>query len=883
MGPLAGKRILVFIDDGSYTFDNRVQRETKTLRRAGAAVTVVCPRYPGDALTEVTAEGVRVLRFPKLRAGSGLLGHAAEYASSLVFGFLRTLEAALFRGGFDAFQACNPPDHLFLVALPFRLFGKRFVFDHHDLVPELFLSRFGGTPSGATYRALLLAERLSLRLADGVIATNESYRRTEIARGGIPPERVAVVRNGPDLGKFAPSEADDGSGPTAPPFRVGYLGNMNPQDGVDVFVRAAALVAARRSDVEFVLVGSGDAFDSLRKLAASLSLGGDRIRFLGRVGDAAMLEALRSCHVCVQPDPWSPLNAVSTMNKPMEYMALRRAVLAFDLEETRVSCGDAALLVPHEGGAAALAAGIERLVDDGPLRARLARAGRARVEETLRWERSEPALLALYERVLARRERRAVFLPILPRFRDAVSRRLFWPFATRAIAFNRRTAAASRAAESVRRLPPPERERARLESLRSLLVFCRDRVPYYRRLFREAGFRPESIERLTDLRDVPPLDKKTLRERRDELVPEGARRDAMTEVWSGGSTGEPVSVLMDADGIARGAAALLWSDGLAGWMPGCRTACLWGAPSDVRLVRGARARLRAFLWNRELFDTFDVAPGRLARYHEALEAFAPDVLVAYASSAFLLARHLLETGAKPRYPRRAVVTSAETLTPAMRRTIESVFPARVFDRYGSREAGVMAAECPAHDGLHVNAADFVLEGVDPFTLEPSPEGEAEILVTALAARGTPLVRYRIGDMAEFAPDARCACGETGTKLARVVGRVSDTITAPDGTLVHGEWFTHLLYGVPGVRQFRFVQSAPRRFRLEVAADPGAPGIERGIASVAAAIRARLGGSAEVEVLRVEDIAPAASGKRRFTVSHVEIGGGLPSRAAEARA
>jgi len=861
----AAGRILVFIDDGSYTFDNRVKREAGTLRRAGYAVTVVCPRYPGEPRTE-TVDGVTVLRFRKHRVGEGFAAHLLEYASSIVSGGLRTLEAATLRGGFDAFHACNPPDHLFVLALPFKLLGKRFVFDHHDVTPELYLSRFGGREGSLVHRALLLFEKLSLRLADGVIATNESYRRVEVGRGGVLPSRIAIVRNGPDLSKFSPADGDEGLGPAAPPFRVGYLGNMNPQDGVDVLLRAAAEIrSAGRGDVEFLLVGSGDAFEGLRALAERLGLG-RAVRFTGRVPDREMLEALRSCHVCVQPDPWSPLNAISTMNKVMEYMALRRAVVAFDLEETRVTCGDAALLVPQGSGAAGLARAILRLLDDAEERARPARAGRTRVENELRWEKSEPHLLALYRRVLApRRGAAARGAGVL---RDVVSRRLFWPLAGRVIAFNRRVAAAGAAAALARRLPPDARERARVEALRGLLVFCRDRVPYYRRLFRESGFRPEAVDRVERLRDLPPLEKRTLQERLEEFVPEGTRRADFAEVWSGGSTGEPVAVLHDAGFTARGAAALAASDAAAGWTPGCRTAHLWGAPSDLRLVRGARARLRNFLWNREHFDTFDVRPGLLARYHERLERFRPDVIVAYASSAFLLARHLEEEGTRPSYPARAIVTSAETLTAAMRAAIESIFPARVFDRYGSREAGILAFECRLHDGLHVNGADVVLEGVNPSTLGPVEEGEGEVLVTALHGRGTPLVRYRIGDVGLFRRGADCACGLGPARLERVVGRVTDTITAPDGTLVHGEWFTHLLYGVRGVRQFRFVQETRRRFRLEVAAADGGP--EAGLGGAMDAIRARLGRDASVELVRVGEIAPAPSGKRRFTVSHVPV-------------
>jgi glycosyltransferase involved in cell wall biosynthesis len=396
--PSTGKA-LIFIEDGSFVFDNRVKREARTLAGAGIQVTVVCPRYPGEPWVETVGETI-VYHYPKLALGSGLLGHACEYACSLCFGGLLCLWVAL-RRGFDVIQLCNPPDFLFPIAVFFKLFGKRYVFDHHDLCPELFASRYGGGAAPGmkdrlVQRFLLWSERRSWRWADAVIATNESYRKAAIERGGVRPEDVVVVRNGPDLARFA-----DWSPPSdRKPVRVGYIGNMNPQDGVDYLLRAAQRIVHElgRQDIEFVLIGKGDSFLTLKKLAIELNL--DRwVRFTGRIPDEDVLQELARCDIGCQPDPVNPLNSVSTMNKAMEYMALARPVVAFDLVETRVSCGDAALYAA-ETSAEALAESIVRLADDYGLRRELGLRGRKRVEEALAWKFSEAPYLAVYRKVL---------------------------------------------------------------------------------------------------------------------------------------------------------------------------------------------------------------------------------------------------------------------------------------------------------------------------------------------------------------------------------------------------------------------------------------------------------------------------------------------------
>ena len=392
-----GKKALVFIDDGSFLMDNRVQREVGTLTRAGLAVTVICPRYPGESRHD-HRDGVHVYRYRKWAPSDGLVGHAFEYASSLLKGGGLTLYVFA-RHGFHVFHACNPPDILFLLARVYKLLGVAFLFDHHDLCPELYLSRFEN-PRPAVHKALRWLERQTFRAADVVVATNLSYRRIAMERGGVPAGRVFVVRNGPDLAKFrtGPPDAE-----LVRPGRVlvGYLGNMNPQDGVDVLLRAARHIkeVCGRSDVHFVFVGGGDAHPGLVRLCEEWRLA-DIARFTGRLPDREMLATLNACDLCVQPDPSSPLNDVSTMNKIMEYMALEKPVVAFDLEETRYSGGDAALYA-EPNRVEDLAEKILHLADRPALRKELGERGRRRVEEFLSWEHSEPALLEAYAAALA--------------------------------------------------------------------------------------------------------------------------------------------------------------------------------------------------------------------------------------------------------------------------------------------------------------------------------------------------------------------------------------------------------------------------------------------------------------------------------------------------
>jgi glycosyltransferase involved in cell wall biosynthesis len=392
------KKVLFLIEDISFTFDNRVIRETQALIEKGWDVTVVCPKDPVDPFYRRDSDRLRTYFYPKQDA-STVPGHVIEHSITILAVTLLTWFAFL-RHGFRVIHACNPMDIFWIPSLPFKLFGVRYIFDHHDLSPELYLCRGEGSKESAFFRILLWLEKMSFRFSNVVIATNESYKKIALERGGKSSGNVFVVRNGPNLDKFklTPPRTDlkaDGE------VLVGYLGNMNPQDGVDYLLRAAVELVIRRGlkHIKFVLVGGGSYRENLDKMSLAMGLT-PWLSFTGRIPDDAMLATLSACDLCVQPDPRNPLNDKSTMNKVMEYMALAKPVVAFDLTETRVSCGEAALYA-EPNSEVDLADKILELADNPELRLRMGEQGRKRVERELAWPYSVPALLAAYEQATA--------------------------------------------------------------------------------------------------------------------------------------------------------------------------------------------------------------------------------------------------------------------------------------------------------------------------------------------------------------------------------------------------------------------------------------------------------------------------------------------------
>jgi glycosyltransferase involved in cell wall biosynthesis len=391
-------RVLIIVQNLSVPFDRRVWLECQALVSAGHQVAVVCPKDHGDPDYHVL-DGVELYKYRGYAPGGGKLSYIAEYAYSFAATARLTLKARRHTGRFDVLQACNPPDIFWPIALVLRAIDRtKFVFDHHDLCPELFESRFPTVPK-LPHRALLAMERWTHRTADQVIATNDSYREIAITRGGKSPADVTVVRTGPDPDRLK-------RGPEFPELRRGhrylaaYIGVMGPQDGVDIVVRAADIVINKlgRDDIAFTVMGSGDCLEDLITLRDDLGLAG-HVEFTGRVPDEFVTRVLSTADVGLSPDPKNPLNDLSTMNKSMEYMAFELPVIAFDLRETRVSCGDAGVYVtPNDEYQYAQA--IVALMDDEPKRAELGKLGRERVEQELAWPHQERAYLRVYDRLI---------------------------------------------------------------------------------------------------------------------------------------------------------------------------------------------------------------------------------------------------------------------------------------------------------------------------------------------------------------------------------------------------------------------------------------------------------------------------------------------------
>jgi len=387
--------VCIIVENLPVPIDRRVWQEARTLRDAGYRVSIICPKGRGFEKGRETLEGIEIYRH-RLWEASGPLGYFVEYAWALAAEFLLSLRVYA-RTRFRVLQACNPPDTIFLIGLFFKLFGVRFIFDHHDLNPELYEVKFRRRDWG--YKLVCWAERLTYRTADVAIATNESYREVALERGGIRRERTFVVRSCPDLDRIRKSapqpELKEGRR-----YLVVFLGVMGHQDGLDLLLESIALIAkpGNRQDTLFVLIGSGPELPRLKVLASQKGLEGVT-RFTGTLPDEEVSAYFSSATLGVAPDRATPMNDKSTMNKILEYMAFGLPVVLYDLTEGRRSAGDAALYARRDDPQD-FAQQICRLLDSESLRSELGARARRRIEEGLNWENEKRALLEAYRTAL---------------------------------------------------------------------------------------------------------------------------------------------------------------------------------------------------------------------------------------------------------------------------------------------------------------------------------------------------------------------------------------------------------------------------------------------------------------------------------------------------
>jgi glycosyltransferase involved in cell wall biosynthesis len=385
--------ILILVENLPVPFDRRVWLESTTLRDAGYVVSVICPtgdRYPAGY---ECVDGIHVYRYELPPTGLGFVDYAREYTAAMVNTLGLSLKV-LRRHGFDIIHACNPPDLFFSIAWLYKPFGKRFVFDQHDLSPETYRVQRHGR-EGLVYRMLLFLERLTYATADMVIATNESIRGFARQRGRVPDERIFTVRSGPDFEHLNLVPPDPTIRQDARHL-ICYAGVMGPQDGVDYGLRAAEWIVHRqgRQDVHFVFVGGGDVLPELKRLADELGLNG-HVTFTDWVPHDVLIAYVASADVCISPDPRNGLNEYYTMNKTLEYMAMGKPQVTFDLEEMRVSAGDAALYaLPND--VEDFGRHILALLDDPLQRESMGVIGRDRIKKELGWAHTHQNLLEAY-------------------------------------------------------------------------------------------------------------------------------------------------------------------------------------------------------------------------------------------------------------------------------------------------------------------------------------------------------------------------------------------------------------------------------------------------------------------------------------------------------
>lgn len=394
----AGKkrRVLIIIENLPAPFDRRVWQEASTLRDAGYTVSIACPTGKGYEKRYEVIDSIPIYRYKLPTEGSGAWGYLIEYSAALFWQFILSWKV-LFGPGFDVMHACNPPDNIFLVGGFFKLFfGKKFLFDHHDINPELYEAKFGRRD--IFYKLMLAWERWTFKTADVSIATNESYRKIAIERGGMDPHKVFVVRSGPDLRRTR-SVAPDPKWKKGRKHLVGYVGVMGAQEGLDQLLAGVSLLVNKmnRKDVQFVLVGGGTELERLKSTATEMKID-DYVTFTGRVSDEVLMEALSTADVCVNPDIVNEMNDKSTMNKIMEYMALGKPIVQYEMTEGRFSAREASLYAaPNDPES--LMANIVKLIEDPELCRKMGDFGRNRVEKELQWQHEIPKLLAAYETI----------------------------------------------------------------------------------------------------------------------------------------------------------------------------------------------------------------------------------------------------------------------------------------------------------------------------------------------------------------------------------------------------------------------------------------------------------------------------------------------------
>lgn len=389
---LQDKKILIIVENLPLPFDRRVWQEANTLKDNGAEVFIICPKGKGYEASYELTNDIHIYRHPLPFEAKGAIGYLIEYSVAGVWELFLALKI-FFKHGFDVIQACNPPDLIFLTALPFKLLGKKFIFDHHDINPELYIAKFG--KKDFFYKIMLFLEKMTFRLADISIATNNSYREIAINRGRMKPEKVFVVRSGPKLDRLKLMKPIKKL-KRGRKYLIGYVGVIGQQEGIDHLLNALEFLINERKFRDFycIICGGGPALGSMIKLVENKNLG-EYVKFTGRIPDDELLDVLNTSDICVNPDVWNEMNDKSTMNKIMEYMALKKPIVQYDLTEGRFSAGEASLYAkPND--IYDFADKILYLFNNLEKRKEMGEFGYLRVKNELSWEYESPKLLVAY-------------------------------------------------------------------------------------------------------------------------------------------------------------------------------------------------------------------------------------------------------------------------------------------------------------------------------------------------------------------------------------------------------------------------------------------------------------------------------------------------------
>ena len=393
MSVFAGKHVLIIVENLPLPFDRRVWQEANTLKDNGAHVSIICPKMKGYTKSFERINDIDIYRHPLPVEASGALGYLLEYSVALFWEFTLSLKI-FFKKRFQVIQGCNPPDLIFIVAIFFKVFGVKYVFDHHDINPELYVAKF--QKKNFFYRTMLFFESLTFKTANFSIATNGSYKEIAIRRGKMDDSKVTVIRSGPALGrlKLGLGNLKYKKGRN---YLVGYVGVIGEQEGLDLLIAAVKHITKTRQDVQFAIIGGGTELENIKRLSLKNNVEGF-VDFYGRVDDQMLIDILNTCDICVNPDKPTEMNNLSTMNKIMEYMALKKAMVQFDLKEGRVSASEASLYAINND-IEDFANKIVQLLDDEALRVRMGEFGYSRIINELSWDFESKKLVDFYKEV----------------------------------------------------------------------------------------------------------------------------------------------------------------------------------------------------------------------------------------------------------------------------------------------------------------------------------------------------------------------------------------------------------------------------------------------------------------------------------------------------